>query len=86
MDDELHKSRKLLDAFDILNSDSDLFLKLLQDPNSLLMKHIDSQKDLQEKTARTTPCQKNNLPESGSGSAPPRFRSLNIVFASLYLI
>ncbi|XP_017258777.1 uncharacterized protein LOC108227876 [Daucus carota subsp. sativus] len=74
VDDELHKSRKLLDAFDILNSNSDLFLKLLQDPNSLLMKHIESQKDMQEKTARTTTCQENNLPESGSGSALHKYQ------------
>lgn len=74
MDDELHKSRKLLDAFDILNSNSDLFLKLLRDPNSLLMKHIQSQKDLQEKTARTTPHQANKLPGSGTTSAPNKYQ------------
>lgn len=74
VDDELHKSRTLLEAFDILNSNSDLFLKLLRDPNSLLMKHIQSQKDLQENTARTTPRQENKHPESETSSAPNKYK------------
>ncbi|WOL00186.1 hypothetical protein Cni_G08899 [Canna indica] len=33
-------SKEFMDALDTLNSDKELFMKLLQDPNSLLLKHI----------------------------------------------
>lgn len=35
-----HESKHFLDALEILNSNKELFIKLLQDPNSLLVKHI----------------------------------------------
>lgn len=35
-----HQSRHFLDALEILNSNKELFINLLQDPNSLLVKHI----------------------------------------------
>ncbi|XP_058083421.1 uncharacterized protein LOC131231295 [Magnolia sinica] len=36
----LHQSKEFMDALEILKSNKDLFLKLLQDPNSLLVQHI----------------------------------------------
>lgn len=35
-----YQSRQFLDALEVLNSNKELFLKLLEDPNSLLVKHI----------------------------------------------
>ncbi|KAH9775497.1 hypothetical protein KPL71_006425 [Citrus sinensis] len=35
-----HQSKHFLDALEILNSNKELFINLLQDPNSLLVKHI----------------------------------------------
>lgn len=35
-----HHSKEFMDALQILSSNKELFLKLLQDPNSLLVKHI----------------------------------------------
>lgn len=43
------QSKHFMDALDILNSNKDLFIKLLQDPNSLLVKHIEDLRDSQEK-------------------------------------
>uniref|UniRef100_A0A251LDS0 DUF4378 domain-containing protein n=1 Tax=Manihot esculenta TaxID=3983 RepID=A0A251LDS0_MANES len=43
------QSKHFLDALEILNSNKDLFIKLLQDPNSLLVKHIEDLRDSQEK-------------------------------------
>lgn len=40
-------SKQLLDALEILNSNKELFSKLLQDPNSLLVKHIQDLRDSQ---------------------------------------
>ncbi|KAJ9147946.1 hypothetical protein P3X46_030058 [Hevea brasiliensis] len=44
-----YQSKHFLDALEILNSNKDLFIKLLQDPNSLLVKHIEDLRDSQEK-------------------------------------
>ncbi|KAM0981601.1 hypothetical protein ACFX2A_014917 [Malus domestica] len=44
-----YQSKQLSDALQILNSNKELFIKLLQDPNSLLVKHIE---DLRESQAR----------------------------------
>ncbi|KAH7513916.1 hypothetical protein FEM48_Zijuj11G0033600 [Ziziphus jujuba var. spinosa] len=41
------QSKQLLDALQILNKNKELFTKLLQDPNSLLVKHIQNLKDSQ---------------------------------------
>ncbi|KAJ6793089.1 Uncharacterized protein M6B38_112720 [Iris pallida] len=38
--DEESQSREFIDALDMLNSNKELFLKLLEDPNPLPMKHI----------------------------------------------
>lgn len=43
------RSRQLLDALDILNSNKELFAKLLQDPDSLLVKHIQELRDSQDR-------------------------------------
>ncbi|KAB2608612.1 hypothetical protein D8674_011780 [Pyrus ussuriensis x Pyrus communis] len=44
-----YQSKQFSDALQILNSNKELFIKLLQDPNSLLVKHIE---DLRESQAR----------------------------------
>ncbi|KAM7259696.1 hypothetical protein ACFE04_015437 [Oxalis oulophora] len=62
------QSKKLLDALEIMNSNKDLFIKLLQDPNSLLVKHIqdlkhDHGKSQQNKSlseAQLSECQLSN--------------------------
>ncbi|KAH7550259.1 hypothetical protein JRO89_XS13G0162100 [Xanthoceras sorbifolium] len=47
------QSKHFLDALDVLNSNKDLFIKLLQDPNSLLVKHIQDLRDSQAKEKET---------------------------------
>ncbi|XP_043715804.1 uncharacterized protein LOC122664165 isoform X2 [Telopea speciosissima] len=42
-----HQSKLFMDALEMLNSNKELFLKLLQDPNSVLMKHIEDLRDAQ---------------------------------------
>ncbi|XP_065858297.1 uncharacterized protein [Euphorbia lathyris] len=51
-DGSSHESKHFLDALDVLNSNKDLFIKLLQDPNSLLVKHIEDLRDSQENEQR----------------------------------
>ncbi|KAM6556725.1 hypothetical protein CsatB_003744 [Cannabis sativa] len=53
------QSNQLLDALEILNSNKDLFTKLLQDPNSLLVKHIQELRDCQEQKQQTKSSSKN---------------------------
>ncbi|KAK4843295.1 hypothetical protein QYF36_006497 [Acer negundo] len=48
-----HQSKHFSDALEILNSNKDLFMKLLQDPNSLLVKHIQDLRDSQAKKLET---------------------------------
>ncbi|KAK2664099.1 hypothetical protein Ddye_002673 [Dipteronia dyeriana] len=48
-----HQSKHFSDALEILNSNKDLFIKLLQDPNSLLVKHIQDLRDSQRKKQET---------------------------------
>ncbi|KAI9175111.1 hypothetical protein LWI28_027413 [Acer negundo] len=48
-----HQSKHFSDALEILNSNKDLFMKLLQDPNSLLVKHIQDLRDSQAKKQET---------------------------------
>ncbi|OMO79544.1 hypothetical protein CCACVL1_13600 [Corchorus capsularis] len=43
-----NRSKNFIDALEILNSNKELFMKLLQDPNSLLVKHIQGLRDSQE--------------------------------------
>lgn len=46
-DGKIQPSKELTDALQVLNSNKDLFLKLLQDPSSQLVKHIQSSRDIQ---------------------------------------
>lgn len=43
------QSKHFMDALETLNSNKDLFIKLLQDPDSLLVKHIEDLRDFQVK-------------------------------------
>ncbi|KAK6263124.1 hypothetical protein QUC31_008940 [Theobroma cacao] len=60
-----NRSKNFIDALEILNSNKELFTKLLQDPNSLLVKHIQGLRDSQAKNqqhqssskAKTSHCQ-----------------------------
>lgn len=44
-DQKIHLSRELMDALELISSDEELFLKLLQDPNSLLVKFVQNLQD-----------------------------------------
>ncbi|XP_048421239.1 uncharacterized protein LOC125468823 [Pyrus x bretschneideri] len=46
-DQKIHHFKELLDALEVLSSDEELRLKLLQDPNSLLAKQVQKLKDAQ---------------------------------------
>ncbi|XP_058076021.1 uncharacterized protein LOC131224723 isoform X2 [Magnolia sinica] len=46
-DGALHRSKEYMDLLEILNSNKELFQKLLQDPNSLLVKHIQELRNAQ---------------------------------------
>ncbi|KAL2892224.1 30S ribosomal protein S2 [Bienertia sinuspersici] len=46
-DGKIQPSKELTDALQILNSNKDLFLKLLQDPSSQLVRQIQSSQDIQ---------------------------------------
>ncbi|XP_077223690.1 uncharacterized protein LOC143857185 [Tasmannia lanceolata] len=49
----LHQSKEFMDALEILNSNKELFLELLQDPNSLVLQHIqDLRNDQAEKLSK----------------------------------
>ncbi|XP_062074335.1 uncharacterized protein LOC133778425 isoform X2 [Humulus lupulus] len=54
------QSNQLLDALEILNSNKNLFTKLLQDPNSLLVKHIQELRDCQEQQQQTKSSSQNS--------------------------
>ncbi|XP_057533554.1 uncharacterized protein LOC130811314 [Amaranthus tricolor] len=46
-DGKIQPSKELVDALQVLNSNKEFFLKLLQDPHSQLVKHIQSSQDIQ---------------------------------------
>ncbi|KAM1140720.1 hypothetical protein EV1_040371 [Malus domestica] len=46
-DQKIHHFKELLDALEVLSSDEELLLKLLQDPNSLLAKQVQMLQDAQ---------------------------------------
>ncbi|XVF84610.1 hypothetical protein PTKIN_Ptkin17bG0050900 [Pterospermum kingtungense] len=48
-DGELQASKEVVDALEILSLDEELFLKLLRDPNSLWVKHVQNLPDAQVK-------------------------------------
>ncbi|KAK8478978.1 hypothetical protein V6N13_096195 [Hibiscus sabdariffa] len=70
-----NRSNEFIDALEVLNSNKELFMKLLQDPNSLLVKHIQDLRDSQAKKqpqssskAKTSQCQP-KVAEECEGSA-----------------
>lgn len=63
------KSRQFLDALEILNSNKELFLKLLEDPNSLLVKHIQDLRDSQAGKEPVKSLSEDRRSESGLHSA-----------------
>ncbi|KAK9265378.1 hypothetical protein L1049_003528 [Liquidambar formosana] len=64
-DEASHQSKQFLDAQEILNSDRELFLKLLQDPNSLLVKHIQDLQDSQAEKDLTKSFSETKLSDYG---------------------
>lgn len=52
-DEAGHESKQLSDALKILNSNKELFIELLQDPNSLLVKQIHGLRNSQAKESQT---------------------------------
>ncbi|XXG85089.1 hypothetical protein AAC387_Pa11g0245 [Persea americana] len=46
-DESLIQSKEFMDALEIMNLNKDLFIKLMQDPNSVLVKHIQELRDAQ---------------------------------------
>ncbi|KAG4171746.1 hypothetical protein ERO13_A12G229800v2 [Gossypium hirsutum] len=60
-----NRPNDFIEALEVLNSNKELFMKLLQDPNSLLVKHIQDLRDSQTEnqppqsssTAKTSQCQ-----------------------------
>ncbi|KAF8380227.1 hypothetical protein HHK36_027709 [Tetracentron sinense] len=63
-DGTIHQSKQFMNALDILNANKELFLKLLQDPNSLLVKHIQDPRDAHtEKDEITKSSTRANLSE-----------------------
>ncbi|XP_042505011.1 uncharacterized protein LOC122081792 [Macadamia integrifolia] len=59
-----HQSQQFMDALEMLNSNKELFLKLLQDPNSLLVKNIQDLRDAQAVAGRTKPLPEEKLSNS----------------------
>ncbi|KAK3010312.1 hypothetical protein RJ639_011382 [Escallonia herrerae] len=67
-----HQSRQFLDALEVLNLNSELLMKLLQDPNSLLAKRIQCLGDLQAEKEKRSPFPEVWPPECGT-SYPRKF-------------
>ncbi|XVF65265.1 hypothetical protein PTKIN_Ptkin09bG0233700 [Pterospermum kingtungense] len=61
-DGELHASKEVMDALQILSLDEELFLKLLRDPNSLLVKYVQDMPDAQSKDEESKPLAASNEP------------------------
>lgn len=75
-DGATHQSKEFMDALELLNSNKELFLKLLQDPNSLLVKHIE---DLRK--AQSEKLSKEEMGNSTQSEKPinhKKFRKQNI--------
>ncbi|XVE84727.1 hypothetical protein DITRI_Ditri17bG0036200 [Diplodiscus trichospermus] len=60
---ELQASKQVMDALQILSSDEELFSKLLQDPNSLLVKYVQNLLDAQVKDEEPKPLAGSNFSE-----------------------
>jgi hypothetical protein len=66
---KIHHTKELIGAREILSSDEELFLKLIQDPNSLLAKYVLNLQDgLVEKGKEPKYLPESNLPEVEHGS------------------
>ncbi|GMJ00326.1 hypothetical protein HRI_003701800 [Hibiscus trionum] len=78
-----NRSNEFIDALEVLNSNKELFMKLLQDPNSLLVKHIQDLRDSQAKKqqpqssskAKTSQCQPKGAEECGGSADAQMFLS-----------
>lgn len=69
--DEMHKF-----ALEILDSNNELFLKLLKDPNSLLVKRVRNAKNLQQAKKETVKLlYENKLAECGNNAIPRKSRN-----------
>ncbi|XWS22348.1 hypothetical protein CRYUN_Cryun29cG0026100 [Craigia yunnanensis] len=62
-DGELQASKEVMDALQILSLDEDLFLKLLRDPNSFLVKYVQNLPDAQLKDKESKPLSGSNFSE-----------------------
>ncbi|KAJ4835501.1 hypothetical protein Tsubulata_015496 [Turnera subulata] len=74
------QSKHFMDALDTLNCNKDLFIKLIQDPNSLLAKHIEDLRDFQDKEQPTksfTEATLTSEPSSNETGDEEPFSSLN---------
>ncbi|KAJ6426581.1 hypothetical protein OIU84_022225 [Salix udensis] len=84
-DGEDDQSKYFMDALQTLNSNKDLFIKLLQDPNSLLVKHIEDLRDSHEKVQqiesypedKLSEQQKNNSRECERTACTRNFNSID---------
>ncbi|XVE81294.1 hypothetical protein DITRI_Ditri15bG0052400 [Diplodiscus trichospermus] len=65
-DGELQTSKEVMDALQILSLDEELFLKLLRDPNSLLVKYVQDLPDAQAKDEESRPLAGSNFSEQES--------------------
>ena len=63
------QSRQFFDALQVLNSNKELFLKLLEDPNSLLVKHIQDLRDSQAGNERAKSLSEDRRSECRLGNA-----------------
>ncbi|XP_031278371.1 uncharacterized protein LOC116136844 [Pistacia vera] len=76
-DQASNQSKHFLDALEILNSNKELFMKLLHDPNSLLVKHIQDLRDSQAKNQETKLSETcDRFPSKGSVDPQPSNRIL----------
>ncbi|XP_022722626.1 uncharacterized protein LOC111279836 isoform X2 [Durio zibethinus] len=62
-DGELQASKEVMDALQILSLDEELFLKLLRDPNSLLVKYVQDLPDARLKDEESKPLAGSNFSE-----------------------
>ena len=62
-DGELQASKEVMDALQILSLDEELFLKLLRDPNTLLVKYVQNLPDAQLKDKESKPLSGSNFSE-----------------------
>lgn len=79
-----NQSKNFIDALEVLNSNRELFMKLLQDPNSLLAKHIQNLRDSQAKKqppssskAKTSHCEAEEKGEYEGPANSPKPESCN---------